>query len=257
MQTNGEEANPVLTITTVESVVTVSPTAAESPTQLITFDPAAATSDQSRLFGPVMTIDSPTSNTSKDSSDGPDIGLIVGLIVGFAIVIGLLLYLIFRLKQRQAARGDQIQSPLPSEYDNYRDSTKIEAIQEPKHRTRSLIEAFPLPPGSDAGSVNGPHGASPSPFSDFAAVNHSSVGVGLRKKKPNAPVPDRRSVVSWFSIKSRRKSGFAHRKPSGFEWYRSGVDDSVEVEDSREGRESAMSVAPPVEMFERCVKSVA
>lgn len=234
-----------MTITPVESVVTVSPTAATaegSPTQLITYDPSAATT--SRLYGPVMTISTPASD-AKDSSSGPNIGLIVGLIVGFAIVISLLLYLIFRLKKRHSTRGEQIQSPLPSEYDTYRDSTKIEPV-EPKHRTRSLIKAFPLPPGSDTGSLNGPNA---SPFSDFAAVQGRSVGTGPRQKAVTKQ--DRRSVVSWFSIRSRRKSGFAHRKPSGFEWYRSGVDESVSPDQS--GRESALSIAPPVEMFERRV----
>lgn len=194
-------------------------------------NPATVTQD-------VVPTASPSAPAKSSSSNVP---LVAGLISALGLVTLLLGFLAFRLRSKRAAarRGHQLHSPREKNEDD-----KMEMLESPSSRparTRSLLQAFPLPPSEDGSRAGSRAGAfSPDATSVYSDYNTQTIQVlptyfGDAPSPPFStmqPVPrprkksatrmlDRRSVVSWFSISSSRKK--KKGTVENAEWYRSGM----------------------------------
>jgi len=195
------------------------------------------------------------------SSQATNTGLVVGLVFGMAAIIGILLFLIFRMRSVRARRlrGTQLFSPTTNDDSFVKESPPDWIEEKPVSRTRSIIGAFPLPPASSCGASQYSHPSTAAGDVDLAAFSSIALEPPLQRPKltktTRAELDRRMSVVSWFSLKSKRKSHGGGTKKgiaNQFEWYRSGANQSDEVVvDPETGRRSVMSVLPPVEIFER------
>ena len=210
---------------------------------------------------------SSTSSPSSSSKSGlGQPGLVAGLISALAVILAVLVFFLYRhLRKSRVYRRS---SP----------GTPNEAFLEKTPRTRDIVSAFPAPPSTSASPTpslmssmyNRPAQTIPMPIH---SRNGSSVSIQLTIPSPTLSqmphhaaastsalprptlqrdqrnldkVADRRSIISWFSLKSKR----GRRKSShSFAWYRSGLDDTSGSNNGDE--KSQASEPPPVEMFER------